>query len=728
MLIFILLFLGFLIGALTVIAVEAFGLLFLIKRLSRKAKQKEEKVASQSARSLDPSSHTKKQGIIWILNPEKVPKSKSIDKVPKENKKKKEIVEITPVRIFAKLKDKSLILDPADGTLREVQLKGCIVAAVSATALASRKWAKRYPIKVESETTILYEGSKTIYIYLETSWEKESWCKALRVASCADKEKLKWLSELNLEFQTYLATLNSGYPLFMKPFLGSDTEHSDRTAKPDGSSKVRHYFQKLSKKMSKNGLDNKHEEKKVGDKWQSLQELVFASDVTKTAPIRKTLSSSIEGKMVPPSRMGSASSSRSLSLSDVDYDEKIGGDEGTLCWNMLISRLFFDAKRNTLIKSSIHSRIQRTLSNMRIPSYIGEITCTNIDLGSLPPYISAMRVLPSDMKEVWALEIDIQYSGEFVLDVETRLDVCESKMDTESRLVEVPPDILEDFEYLGEHLELSENTSDSPELKESNKKASPASKWKSALSSVAKQVSQVPISLGVKVSSLKGTLQLHIKPPPSDQLWFGFTSMPEIDFELESHVGERKINSARLVSFLISRFKAAIREVLVLPNCENVCIPWMLAEKDNWVPCKVAPFIWRAHHQEVADPPSVSTSSTIDKIVTNRDTVPQVVTKHDKGKKFEELKTPLLIRNDGDREWDRGRYEERERGIEVELSLSRSSSDGAEDCPQFKKMGTKARMQGLRKKMSEKFEEKKRSIEEKSRHMVEKIKGPERDK
>lgn len=30
----------------------------------------------------------------------------------------------------------------------------------------------------------------------------------------------------------------------------------------------------------------------------------------------------------------------------------------------------------------------------------------------------------------------------------------------------------------------------------------------------------------------------------------------------------------------------------MLPNCETICIPWMLAEKDDWVPRKVAPFMW----------------------------------------------------------------------------------------------------------------------------------------
>jgi len=60
------------------------------------------------------------------------------------------------------------------------------------------------------------------------------------------------------------------------------------------------------------------------------------------------------------------------------------------------------------------------------------------------------------------------------------------------------------------------------------------------------------------VASLRGTLRLHIKPPPSDQLWYGFTSMPDIDFNMESSVGDRKITSAHIALFLVNRLKVRL--------------------------------------------------------------------------------------------------------------------------------------------------------------------------
>ena len=56
-------------------------------------------------------------------------------------------------------------------------------------------------------------------------------------------------------------------------------------------------------------------------------------------------------------------------------------------------------------------------------------------------------------------------------------------------------------------------------------------------------------------------MRLYIKPPPSDQIWFGFTCMPDIDFNLESSVGDHKITNGRLALLLISRLKVRFDEM-----------------------------------------------------------------------------------------------------------------------------------------------------------------------
>lgn len=76
------------------------------------------------------------QGYVWVLEPEKVPK----EKFSKEQKKKKEFLEVYPVRKYAKIKHRALILTSTDGSQTSFPLKGCEIKAVSASSLSSRKW------------------------------------------------------------------------------------------------------------------------------------------------------------------------------------------------------------------------------------------------------------------------------------------------------------------------------------------------------------------------------------------------------------------------------------------------------------------------------------------------------------------------------------------------------------------------------------------------------------
>ncbi|KAI7751319.1 hypothetical protein M8C21_002879, partial [Ambrosia artemisiifolia] len=59
-----------------------------------------------------------KQGWIWTLEKEKIPKtSQSTEKCLRQQKRKFEIFDVTPVKKHASIKDKSLIITEADGTL-----------------------------------------------------------------------------------------------------------------------------------------------------------------------------------------------------------------------------------------------------------------------------------------------------------------------------------------------------------------------------------------------------------------------------------------------------------------------------------------------------------------------------------------------------------------------------------------------------------------------------------
>ncbi|KAL0731716.1 hypothetical protein Bca4012_027810 [Brassica carinata] len=741
---------GFLLGILALLAAEVAAFLYFLKRLNRKRKlQESNKTSSDPPKSID--FNLNKQGVIWVLELDESLKDWNKEKLlPKEQKKKKkDLLEVHPVKKSARIKDHKLILLNADGTQTIVTLRGCSVEAVSGSELPTRKWAKRYPLKVESKTSDLYKGNRVFYIFLETSWEKESWCKALRLAACNDQEKATWPTKLKHDFQNYIASLNVAYPSFTKqPSAGSDLESSDNKGGvkiEDGpSSKVRLLWKKFSRK-------------KVQDKKTSTRHYQDSSVSSgRSTPARKIRDNNIpeETDVQAFSRSWSHGSSH---VSDVDSEDKFFvADEGTLAWNLLISRLFFDVKLNTGIKNVVHERIQRVLSNMRLPSYIGDLICCDVKIGNLPPHIHGARVLPVEMNGVWAFELDVEYSGGAGLVVETHVDaraedlqkgIAEGKLQA-SPSGDVPIDLLEGLAEFEKQLSVP-GGSDTPDESKGSKgtKAAPnnGSKWKSILKNIAEQVSQVPINLSIGVSSLRGTLRVHMKPPPSDQLWLSFTTMPDIHFDLVSSVGDHKITNSHVATFLINRFKNGIREVMVLPNCENVTIPWMIAEKDDWVQRSVAPFMWlnqdstsdhesseAAEVKSKADkPPSPEQTKKVTNVPKKPRTeeepvaVPSAANSAalvvESDRSLEELKTPLLETREDT--ISRGGDDEETTSVSVQSS-SRSILSSEEDDSKGKKIGTKERMSGFRKKVGEKFEEKKRHVEERSKQIVEKMRGP----
>ncbi|KAK1441568.1 hypothetical protein QVD17_07569 [Tagetes erecta] len=690
----------FVVGQLLLIAVEVAALFFFIRKLGVKQQQQQQQHAQSQTHQLQFQLHDNHQGWIWVLEKEKIPKcTQSADKNPRQEKCKFEIDEVPPVRKHAGIKDKSLVITEPDGTLSKIKLIGCVVEAVSATNFPDSKWVKNYPIKVENKSSVIYHGSKLLYMYLETSCEKESWCTALRLAACDDKHKLTWLRE---EFHSYLASLNVEYPSFFKQFSGFIPRIRDRSIKFDGSlTKVRHLLKKLANNTSKVGRVDS--EDSFGGSSKLSQTENKTSYVTEENVIQAIASQSF----------------------DTNANDNISSDDGTLCFNLLISRLFFDAKSNDDLRDSIRAQIQATLSAIETPSYVGEIICTGVNLGNIPPYIHGIRVVPSELKEVVAMEIDIEYRGGVALDIETRLEVQELENSDAKSADEVTTD-----------LQKSDKIRKDEDTKSYNEQASSTSAWKSLLKFIAKQVSQVPLSLAIRVATLRGTLRVHIKPPPSNQIWFGFTMMPDIDLSLESAVGDYKIKSELIALFIISKFKASICETMVFPNSKSVTIPFMLAEKDDWIQQKVAPFIWtnldptiihEVHRDEthLQEPQHVYTSSQSSTKTTCDQSYDEKSTTNDDEKSIVDEKC-LLLESNKHSPSTKAEAEEENHVVTfppqpqaVVVGTTDETVEG--DDGKLRRIGTRAKMRGLRKKMEEKLEEKRRKFEEKGRHIAKKM-------
>lgn len=80
---------------------------------------------------------------MWILEVDEGVKNWLKEKPQKEHKRKRDFLEVHPLRKFARIKDHKLLLSDASAdsnTQTTVSLKCCSIDAVSGSHLPTRKW------------------------------------------------------------------------------------------------------------------------------------------------------------------------------------------------------------------------------------------------------------------------------------------------------------------------------------------------------------------------------------------------------------------------------------------------------------------------------------------------------------------------------------------------------------------------------------------------------------
>jgi len=90
-------------------------------------------------------------------------------------------------------------------------------------------------------------------------------------------------------------------------------------------------------------------------------------------------------------------------------------------------------------------------------------------------------------------------------------------------------------------------------------------------------ISATPLVLCVEVCFLDGTLALNITPPPTDRIWYGFRPTPIIAIRAYPKVGQHAFNTSHIVEWLEAKMQSVFEKTLVIPNMDDVVIPFMTA-------------------------------------------------------------------------------------------------------------------------------------------------------
>lgn len=195
-------------------------------------------------------------------------------------------------------------------------------------------------------------------------------------------------------------------------------------------------------------------------------------------------------------------------------------ESGDLQWlNAIMSRLLFNQLHSDKIKDAIKTRFLRRLQLAPIPFFVGGVELPAIDLGNCAPLIV-------DGKHHYTNQ-----SGETMASL---------------RVKYVPP--FEASLAITVHAKIRLETA-------------VTGRWESA------------VTMQVRLLEFAGNLQVLLKAPPSDRLWFAFTEPPQIRLQVDTD--SRTINAVRpVVRAAVERaVQEAIVDTLLVPYYSDSPVP-----------------------------------------------------------------------------------------------------------------------------------------------------------
>lgn len=631
---------------------------FISKLLARRASHPRS-TSSLELKSEADSFNFSLQGALWVsplpegdlskavlLKPGKDKKKEKEDKDgSKESAKRveatRDVPEITPVWRHVVLKDGVLFMKGADGVEEQISLESCEVLSVSSSSRPDGKWARRFPIKLYHTTRTIYRQYKGCLFYAESGYEKEAWCEVLRATARAKGYDKDWYSSVKKEFLEYTSAAEKHVPYLTR--FHSTTKINHRVAKPtdeqsddhkqsdEGVSKKRLILNKLLRRNGSKGKDVKDSKDEgnsrkgkgkslVSDDHEDIKSTSNGSHLSNESHTRsESTSSDSDGdkSILAVSQKDNEESDEVLPSPLVHGHDNVRDekeiDQGQLCLNMIVGRLFFDFYHSKTRVKWLQNQFQKLISRIKTPNYIKSITIKELDLGKDPPFATALRMLPADAAGALALEVDLEWQGGCFITIETRVDVRDQIAQDKiaSQMAEpgsagaaaaaIVSGIGEDLGTPG-----SSDTSEVVQARQasiaknsgagddSSKKGGWMNSVKSMMSRVAVQVSQVPLLLKIRLVSVKGTCIVSLRAPPSDRLWFSFKEMPDIHLEPEPCIGDHRINSGLLGSYIANQIKVQIREQVVMPYCQDLFLHWMMATQDDWLPQSAIPVAFAA--------------------------------------------------------------------------------------------------------------------------------------
>lgn len=286
----------------------------------------------------------------------------------------------------------------------------------------------------------------------------------------------------------------------------------------------------------------------------------------------------------------------------------------------------------------IQERVQRKLSKVHVPPFVGELVVSGVHLGNSVPQLRSVGAPWQDHRGL-SCELDVLYEGNFTMTIETKLDLIKlkksaslssknntsessnsnnnnsssnnSQYGTPITTADAPnyhhqTRSTSSRDLLPRDIHFDTDTDDSVESSSDDDMGGDeevegsgsgggggrrrllrlvdtvagsryfqhASQW-GVLQKAMRGVSNTKIELAVTVERLCGALTVNIAPQPSDRLWYGFKTPPQLIMVAKPRVGTRTLNLTFLSDFIQKQLYVIFEKVFVMPNMDDLVVPIM---------------------------------------------------------------------------------------------------------------------------------------------------------
>ncbi|KAG0324887.1 hypothetical protein BG000_002008 [Podila horticola] len=181
--------------------------------------------------------------------------------------------------------------------------------------------------------------------------------------------------------------------------------------------------------------------------------------------------------------------------------------------NALMGRMFLGLYKTPQIKEMVLQKMVEKLTRIRLPNFLNDMRMKSVHLGDGVPLITRPKLLTLKPNGDMIMDMNLLYQGGFRAEVEAE-----------------------------------------------------------AVVTVTKKIQPIKVSLVLMMALLRleGRVQVWIKPPPCNRIWYGFYHKPQVEMKIEPVVSDKHIKSNLIIKAIENKMLEAIAETMVLPNMDDI--------------------------------------------------------------------------------------------------------------------------------------------------------------